>query len=345
MKTKVRKIGEKHMDRIQTFLTQEQKLLLHHNLMRAMTLDRMMMRIIRAGKMVGFYHEGGVALAPGIAAGSFLHKDDPMWPHYRAHGIAHMLAKGADVKSYIAEHMGREAGCCKGRSSYHLSFPGDHLFGFSGNIGANFGICVGYGLAAKYKRSGQIVMNCSGDGSYGEGRCHEGMLMAANWKLPVIFWCEANGMMQHTNMRDAFPGPDISALAGGYGIPSLIVDGQDLFACGDAALTAIAHVRAGNGPFFVECKTLRSQEHSVGAVNQEGTSPRDPKLMEEWKLNRDPLKLASARLIEEGVITQERIEQMQAEANREADEMEAFSEASPKATPSIEQLQAAVYAA
>lgn len=326
-------------------LTEQQKLLLFRNLAGAMALDRMMMRIIRAGKLTGFYHEGGLAMAPGTAAGTFVHKDDAMWPHYRGHGLAHILGKGADVKHYVAEHMGRTTGCCKGRSSYHVSFPEDHLFGWSGNIAANFGVCTGYGLAAKYKRSKQIVMNCSGDGSYGEGRCHEAMLMAANWKLPVIFWCEANGMMQHTNMKDAFPGPNISVLAAGYGIPALIVDGQDLFACGEAALIAIAHARGGNGPFFVECKTLRAQEHSVGGVNYEGTLARDPQLMQDWKLNRDPFTLAAARLTEEGLITQREIDAILAKAESDAAEMEAFSESSPKAMPSIEELQADVYAA
>lgn len=333
------------MSKIQETLTKDQKLLLFRNLARAMALDRLMMRLIRAGRFTGFYHEGGLAMVPGTAAGTFLHKDDMMWPHYRGHGLAHMVAKGADVKHYVAEHMGREAGCCKGRSSYHVCFPGDHLHGWSGNIGANFGVSVGYGLASKYKRTGQIVMNCSGDGSYGEGRCHEAMLMSANWKLPVVFWLEANGMMQHTSMKAAFPGPDISVLAAGYGIPAIIVDGQDLFASGEAALVAIAHVRAGNGPFFVECKTLRAQEHSVGGVNYEGPVQRDPQLMQEWKTNRDPLKLASARLIQEGLMTREGIDAILAEAESEADAMEAFSEASPKALPSIEELLSAVYAA
>jgi len=323
----------------------EQKITLFRNLARAMALDRMMMRVIRAGKMVGFYHEGGIALAPGAAAGAFLTKEDIMWPHYRAHGLAHMLSKGIDIKYYVAEHMGREAGCCKGRSSYHMSFPADHVFGFSGNIGANFPMSVGYGFAAKYKESGQGVMNCSGDGSYGEGRCHEAMLMSANWKLPVIFWCEANGMAQHSNVKDLFPGPNISSLAAGFGIPSLIVDGQDVFACADAALAALAHVRQGNGPFFVECKTYRIQEHSVGGVNYEGPQPRDPKLMAEWKETLDPLNLAATRLLKEKLLKQKDISQIKAAAEQEADDIEAFCEASPKALPPVVELQAAVYAA
>lgn len=326
-------------------LTKEQQLLLHRNLTRAMVLDRLMMRLIRAGRLVGFYHEGGISLAPGVASATFLRTDDIMCPHYRAHALAQMISKRIDVRSYFAEHMGREAGCCLGRSSFHPCFPDDHIFGWSGNIGYNFGVSIGYGLAAKLKRTGQIVMNCSGDGSYGEGRAHEAMLMCANWKLPVVFWCEANGMMQHTSMRDAFPGPHISALAAGYGIPAQVVDGQDLFACAEAALDAIAHVQRGAGPVFVECITLRSQEHSVGGVNQEGIKLREPQLMEEWKNRRDPLQLARARLLKERAITEKEISRLQAEAEREAEEIEAFCEASPKATPSIEAMQAAVYAA
>lgn len=326
-------------------LTKDQKVLLFTNLARAMAVDRMMMRVIRAGRMVGFYHEGGIALAPGVAAGSFLKKDDIMWPHYRAHSLAHTISKGIDVKHYVAEHMGRETGCCKGRSSFHLSYPADHVFGASGNIGANFPICIGYGFAAKYKNSGQIVVNCSGDGSYGEGRAHEAMLMCSLWRLPVIFWCENNGMAQHSTLASLFPGEHISQLAAGYRMPSMVVDGQDLFACGEAALQAIGHVRAGNGPIFVECMTLRSQEHNVGGLNNDGPTPRDQALMDDWKAEKNPLRLAEGVLLKEQVLVQEVMDRIKQEAERGADEMEAFSDASPKATPSVESLMSAVYAA
>ena len=326
-------------------LTKQQKITLYTNLVRACTLDRMMMRIIRTGRMVGFYHEGGIALAPGIAAGSFLRKQDIMFPHYRAHGIAHMLAKGIDVKHYVAEHMGRIDGCCKGRSSFHVSFPQDHVFGWSGNIGSNFPPCVGYGLAARYKGTDQVVMNCSGDGSYQEGRAHEALLMSANWKLPTIFWCENNGIAQHSPLTDLFPVSDISRLAQGYGIPSKIVDGQDLLAAGEAALEAIAHVKAGKGPIFIELKTLRVQEHNVGGLNNEGAIPRDPKLMQEWRETRDPVKIAAAALLEQKILKQADFDRIQAEADKEADEIDNWCEQSPKATPPVSELLAGVYAA
>lgn len=326
-------------------LTNDQRVMLFTTLARAQALDRMMMRVIRGGRMVGFYHEGGIALAPGVAAGSFLRKEDIMWPHYRGHALAHMLGKGVDYKLYVAEHMGRENGCCKGRSSFHMSFPADHIFGSSGNIGANFPMSIGYGFAAKYKNSGQVVMNCSGDGSYGEGRAHEAMLMCANWQLPVIFWCENNGIAQHTNISKLFPGEHISQLAAGYKIPAVVVDGQDLFACAEAALKAIEHARSGKGPIFVECMTFRSQEHNVGGLNNEGPTPREQALMDQWKVEKDPLMLAAKVLLKKKVLTEDEIERIKQDAERYADEMEAFSDASPKAMPSVESLLSAVYAA
>lgn len=326
-------------------LNKDQQVLLFTNLARAMAADRMMMRVIRAGRMTGFYHEGGIALAPGVAAGSFLKKEDIMWPHYRAHSLAHTMSKGMDLKHYVAEHMGRETGCCKGRSSFHLSYPGDHIFGASGNIGANFPVSIGHGFAAKYKNSGQIVVTCSGDGSYGEGRAHEAMLMCSLWKLPVIFWCENNGMAQHSTLASLFPGEHISKLAAGYQMPSMVVDGQDLFACAEAALQAIEHVRSGQGPIFVECLTLRSQEHNVGGLNNDGPTPRDQGLMEKWKAEKDPLLLAQAVLLKEKVLTPEAIERIKQAAEQEAEAMEAFADASPKATPTVESLMSAVYAA
>lgn len=325
-------------------LTIEQKKRLYVNLARSVAFDQMMMRVIKAGKMVGFYHEGGIALAPGTAAGTFLRKEDILIPHYRAHGIAHMLSKGIELTSYVAEHTGRTEGCCKGRSSFHFSYPEDHVFGTSGNIGWNFPASVGYGYASKYKKSGQVVMNCSGDGSYGEGRAHEAMLMASNWKLPVIFWCESNGIAQFTGTHEIFPGPQISSLAGGFGIPSMIIDGQDLFACAEAALQAIDHCRSGKGPIFIELMTLRAQEHNVGGLNHDGVTARDPMQMAQWKEERDPLKIARERLLVDGHCTAEELDHIWVEAEREAAAADAYCETLPKAQPSVEELEAAVYA-
>ncbi|MEF2074742.1 thiamine pyrophosphate-dependent dehydrogenase E1 component subunit alpha [Consotaella aegiceratis] len=325
-------------------LTKQEKQTLYRNLVRAMALDTMMMRLIRAGKIVGFYHEGGISLAPGAAAGAFLRKDDGMWAHYRAHGIAHMLSKGVDVRRYVAEHMGREAGCCRGRSSFHSSFPDDHIFGASGNIGANFPACTGNAFAAKYKGQGQIVMNCSGDGSYQEGRAYEAMHMASTWQLPIVFWCENNAIAQHSALRDIFPVTDIAPIAASVGIKTMSADGQDVFACGEAAKEAVEHARSGNGPIFVELKVLRGQEHNVGGLNYESDKPRSRDLMKTWKEERNPLAVATAKVLEEKLFSQADVERIKGEAQEEVEEIELFCEQSPRATPPVEDLLAGVYA-
>ncbi|RLA46571.1 MAG: thiamine pyrophosphate-dependent dehydrogenase E1 component subunit alpha [Gammaproteobacteria bacterium] len=325
-------------------LTKKQKNLLFTNLTRAMTLDRMMMRIIRAGRMTGFYHEGGISLAPGVAIGSFLRKEDSLIPHYRAHGIAEMLSKGVDIPSYVAEHMGRETGCCKGRSSYHWSYPEDNMYGSGANLGMPYGLNCGYAFAAAYKGTDLVSLCAFGDGAFQEGRAYEGLSMASAWKLPAIFWCNNNGIAQHTELSNVYPIEDLSRVAAALDIPTMIVDGQDLFACGEAALKSIAHARAGNGPFFVEAKYLRAQEHNVGGLNTSGDAPRSQQLMDEWKEQRDPLKLATQQLLDDGILTHEEIEKIQNDAEAEADEIEAFAEQSPKALPSIEEQLAAVYA-
>ncbi|MEM8660973.1 MAG: thiamine pyrophosphate-dependent dehydrogenase E1 component subunit alpha [Pseudomonadota bacterium] len=322
----------------------EQKTLLLNNLIRAMAFDRMMLRAIYSGSMVGFYHEGGIALAPGVAAASFLREDDFLAPHYRAHGLAHMIAKGIDVTSYVAEHMGREAGCCAGRSSSHYFYPESRVYGSSANIGANLVTSLGYGYAALYKSTDQVVMACAGDGAYGEGRAHEALLMAANWKLPMVFWCENNGMSQYSPIEDIFPKANCSDLAAGYGIPAKVVDGQDLIACGEAALEAIAHARRGDGPIFIECMTLRAQEHAVGGLNNAGSKARDPELMAKWKAERDPLERAKAALIDEGVIDSARFDSMNEAAGAEAERALESAKASDKAMPAVDELMATVYA-
>ena len=118
----------------------------------------------------------------------------------------------------------------------------------------------------------------------------------------------------------------------------------EVITCGEVALKAIAHARKGKGPIFVELNVLRSQEHNVGGLNNEGATPRSQELMEEWKATRDPLKLAQSVVLKDKIFTQAEIDKIFADAEQEAEDMEQFSERSPKATPSVEELLAGVYA-
>ena len=324
-------------------LTREQMIELYRNLVRADQFNRMMYRRMMQGKLIGFYHPAEGAIAPGVGACTFLNKDDNLSPHHRGHGITHMLAKGIDVKYYLAEHTGKETGCCKGRSAFHFSFPEHKVYMMSGFIGYNFAPVVGWGFAAKRRKQGQVVMNCSGDGSYGQGRAHEAMLMAQNWKLPVIFFCENNGMSIFSTAQEMHPMEDISSLAAGYGMPATIVDGQDVFAVAEVTLAAIERARAGKGPTFIEAKTMRFNEHDIGTPDLAGWEERSAEEHAAMR-EREPLNIATVRVLEEGILTQAQIDEIGAEVEAEVEMVEEFADTSEIARPSVEELMDGVFA-
>jgi TPP-dependent pyruvate/acetoin dehydrogenase alpha subunit len=324
-------------------LDSDQMKKLFRNLVRAYHYDQMMYRRITTGQLLGFYHPGEGALAPGVGAATFLEQGDILQPHHRGHGMAHMLSRGIDLKTYLAEHTGKETGCNRGRSSFHWSYPKFGVHMSTGYIGLTFTPAVGWAWACQRRGENRVVMHCSGDGSFGQGRAHEAMLYAANWKLPFVFWCENNGMAIHATAEAMHPTADISSLAAGYGIPAVIVDGQDVFACAEAALAAIERARSGKGPSFVECKVLRFKEHDVGTPDLAGYEPRTPELHEDMR-KREPVALATKRVLAEKLLTQDEVDALHEEAVAEVAEVEKFADESPVATPSEEELLAAVYA-
>lgn len=316
---------------------------LYRNLVRAYYYDQMMYRRITSGQLVGFYHPSEGSQAPGVGASSFLREDDLLLPHHRGHGMGHMLSKGIDLKYYLAEHTGKATGCCQGRSSFHWSFPEHGVHMASGFIGMNFSPAIGMAWACQQRGEGQVVMNCSGDGSYGQGRAHEAMLYSANWNLPMIFWCENNGMAIHSTAEQMHPVADISSLAAGYDIPSVVIDGQDVFACAEAALAAIERARSGKGPTFVESKVLRFKEHDVGTPDLAGYTPRTPELHDAMR-EREPVKLATERVLGQGRLSQSEVDEIHEQAQAEVAAAEKFADESPVAEPSVEELMDAVYA-
>lgn len=324
-------------------LSKEQMVALYRNLVRADQFNRMMYRRMMQGKLIGFYHPAEGAIAPGVGASTFLNKDDNLSPHHRGHGITHMLSKGIDIKYYLAEHTGKETGCCKGRSAFHFSFPEHKVYMMSGFIGYNFAPVVGWGVAAKRRKLGQVVMNCSGDGSYGQGRAHEAMLMAQNWSLPVIFFCENNGMSIFSSADEMHPKEHISSLADGYGMPSIIVDGQDVFAVAEASLDAIKRAREGGGPTFIEAKTLRFNEHDIGTPDLLGWEERSEEEHARMR-EREPMKIATERVLGDGILNQSDIDALQEAAAEEVAGVEEFADASEIARPPVEELLQGVFA-
>lgn len=324
-------------------LTKKNMVTLYTNLVRADKFGKMMYSRMMQGKLIGFYHPAEGAIAPGVGACSFLNNEDILFPHHRGHGITHMLSKGIDVSPYIAEHAGKATGCCRGRAAWHYAFPQHNVYGTTAYIGHNFVPVTGFGWAAKRNGTGQVVMNCFGDGAMGTGRAHEGLLMSSIWDLPIVHLCENNGFAIFAEASEMHPTEDMATVAQGLDIPSILVDGQDVFAVAEAVNAAIDRARKGEGPTFVEAKTFRFKEHDIGSRDLRGWKPRSQEEYDEMA-KRDPVNLATERVLADSVLTQSKIHKIHEEADKEVDAAVVFADESPIESPTEEELLADVYA-
>lgn len=322
-------------------LEKEQLIKLYTNLVRARKLDELAVRALAEGKIIGFFHSGQGEEAVGVGGCSFLRKDDYIYPHHRGHGLAHTISKGLSPRGFFAEHFGKASGLAGGIAGFHGADPEFGIFGAAGTIGSQFPVSAGWALAAKKRGKKQVVVCFFGDGSSNRGTLHEAMNLAAIWKLPIVWVCENNQYAQFMPIKDAFPREDIADLAAGYGMPGVVVDGQDVIAVHEAVQAAVARARDGDGPSLVECKTYRFRSHVEGFADFAHGDMRSQEEIEAWK-QRDPIKLFREKLLEQGVLTQKDVDRIDREAAAEAEEIERFAMESPVPDPSI--LDKALYA-
>lgn len=234
---------------------------------------------------------GQEAVATGVCAA--LQPADYITSTHRGHG--HAIAKGACLNKMMAEMFGKETGYCKGLGgSMHLADVTIGHLGSNGVVGANIPIAVGAALTLQMKKQNNVAVCFFGDGATNEGAFHEAMNMATIWRLPVIFVCENNlyGMSSAIDKMSA--ATELTDLGERWGVPSIVVDGNDVEAVYDEAVKAMDHARAGNGPTFIEAKTYRIAGHS----RSDKELYRSKGEVEAWK-KRDPFKQLERRLIKE----------------------------------------------
>ncbi|WP_199757568.1 thiamine pyrophosphate-dependent dehydrogenase E1 component subunit alpha [Micromonospora sp. Llam0] len=264
----------------------------------------------------------GACLATGV--------DDYMTGNHRSHG--HPIAKGARLDRLMAELLGRADGVCKGKGgSMHLADFSVGSLGESGIVGSAIPVATGAGLAADVLGDGRICLCFFGDGAANEGVFHESLNLAAVWRLPVVYLCENNGYAVSVRADDLTSVPDIATRALAYGIPGVVVDGQDVTATYRAVAAAVARARAGDGPSIVETKTYRFHEHAYGLKLREAY--RDDAEVGTWSADRDPISLFTARLLADGRTDRARIDAVRAEVDVEIAEAVEFARRSPYPEP------------
>ena len=282
----------------------------------------------QAGAIYGVVHcyIGEEAVAVGVC--SALNRDDQIISTHRGHG--HCLAKGADLNRMMAELYGRQAGYCKGKGgSMHIADFSIGMLGANGIVAGGIPIVTGAGLAAQLEGKGRVAVSFFGDGASNAGPFHESINIAATWKLPMLYVCENNLYSAGTIAAETLALSDVAARAAGYGIPGVVVDGNDVMAVYEAAEAAVNRARAGQGPTLIECKTYRWRGHTE-RPGQEDPRPQDE--IETWR-QRDPINLFATNLMDQGVLTEEAWQKMDAEILAAIEDAVKFSEESPFPDP------------
>jgi TPP-dependent pyruvate/acetoin dehydrogenase alpha subunit len=281
-----------------------------------------------AGRIYGVVHcyIGEEAVAVGVCTA--LDPRDRIISTHRGHG--HCIAKGADLDRMMAELYGRQTGYCKGKGgSMHIADFGIGMLGANGIVAGGIAIVTGAGLAAQMEGKGGVAVSFFGDGASNAGPFHECLNIAATWKLPMLYVCENNMYAAQTSAAATHALGDVAARAAGYGIPGVVVDGNDIFAVYQAASRAVERARAGGGPTLIECKTYRWRAHTERKGQPD---PRDQDEVEVWK-RKDPIMQLERRLRGQGDLDDAGLQAIDRDVMATIERAVAFAEASPFPTP------------
>ncbi len=278
------------------------------------------------GKIAGFLHlypgEEAVAVGALRAAGA----GDYVVSTYREH--VHALVRGIPPEAVMAELFGRATGCSGGYGgSMHLFSAAQRFLGGYAIVGETFPVAIGAAYWLALNRLPDVVLCFFGEGTVNQGTFHESLNMAALWKLPVLFVCENNRYQIGTEIHRNSAVVEVYRRACGYGIPARRVDGMDVLAVHAASKTALEQVRAGQGPYLLECETYRFRGHSMA----DSGAYRSALELAELKA-RDPLLLLRERALEAGWITQEEIEALDRRAQAAVAQATRFADESPAPT-------------
>jgi len=260
-----------------------------------------------------------------VGACMALRDDDFITGTHRSHG--HPIGKGAKLKPLMAELLGKATGICGGRGgSMHLADFSVGVVGESAIVGGGIPLATGAGFSAQVRGTDQVSLCFFGDGASNQGTFGESMNLAAVWKLPVIFFCENNGYAISTSVEKSHGQPDIAKRADGYGMPGVIVDGQDALAVYRVTNDAVIRARKGDGPTLIEAKTYRFEEH---CDNLNILIPyRSQEEINHHVTTRDPIVIYQASLLAMQKVTQRDLDTITSEVKLEVDAAVKFAQES-----------------
>ncbi len=281
------------------------------------------------GRIPGHIHSG--LGEEGTFAGVMAtKKEGDYWkPNHRMTALASLA--GASDEVFWGEILGKKTGNSGGRGGViHVGDAKTGYLGASGTLGSDAGVSVGAAMAIDYENRDNLVYIFIGEGCTSRGPVYEALTLAKIWNLPVLFVCENNGFAISTPASYAIPAKDaLAGRASGWGMPSRVVDSTDVLAVYEAAKELTDGIRAGSGPAILECKDYRWRGHFEGDL----APYRDGEVTKEWMTDKDCVKLFAAKLIAEGVITEQEIEDYKAQLDARMEAAIAEAEAAPEMEP------------
>lgn len=279
--------------------------------------------LYRQGKILGgvWTSNGMEAISVGYAYA--LENDDVIAPYFRDMGA--YIVRGITPKRIFAQYFGKKTGVTGGKEgNVHVGDINLNILGYPSHLADNYPVAVGVALSFKVRNENRVVAACTGDGGTSRGDFHEALNMAAVWKVPVVFFCNNNQYAYSTPLKLQMAIENVADRALAYGIPSEVVDGNDVIAVYNAAKNAYERARSGEGPSFIECKTMRMHGHS-----EHDAAKYVPKeLIEEWK-KKDPLIKMENYLTSNNIASQQELLVLDERIKKEIEAAEEFAENSP----------------
>ncbi len=308
-------------------LSKEELIEMYRTMVRIRRFEERAVREQGRGKVFRHVHSGIGQEAIIVGACANLKAEDYVSGTHRGQG--YLIAKGGRMDKAMAELYGKKTGYGKGKGgSMHVIDLSVGYLGQNGIVGGSIGIATGAALSAKMRGTEQVVLCFFGDGASNTGRFHEAINLASIWKLPIVYIVENNQYAISFPQSKSMNISNIADRAVAYGIPGVIVDGNDPVAVYEAVGEAIARAREGKGPTLVECKTYRLRGHFEG--DPQVYRPKEE--IEEWR-KKDPLPRFREQLIKKGVLREEEAEEIEREALEEVDRAANFAEESPFPAP------------
>jgi pyruvate dehydrogenase E1 component alpha subunit len=288
------------------------------------------------GKIGGFCHLYIGQEAVAVGAISAIRQDDYVLTSYREHG--HAIAKGVSPDEVMAELYGKASGSSSGKGgSMHIFDSDVNFLGGHAIVGGQIPLATGVAFGSKYKGTDQVTLCFFGEAAVNQGAFHESMNMAQLWKIPCIYVCENNQYGMGTSLERAMSLQDVSQKACAYELTSEFVDGMDVLAVREAVQRGVERARKDFLPTLLEIRTYRFMGHSMSDPGNYRTRAE----IERHQL-RDPIKLFTASLLENGVIDQAALDEMEKRVREEVEHAASFADESP--LPDPKELYTHIYA-